>query len=40
MHKMKVPKKVEKYRESPYLVIYSAMQEGIIIYDAKAIVAR
>lgn len=32
--------KVEKYRDSPYLVIYSAIREGIIIYDAKAIVAR
>ena len=31
------PKQVEKYRDSPYLVIYPAIREGIVIYDAEKI---
>lgn len=34
------PEQVEKYRESPYLVINPALREGIVIYDAKKIAAR
>lgn len=29
------PEQVEKYRESPYLVINPAMRDGLVIYDAK-----
>ena len=31
---------VEKYRNSPYVVIGPAMQEGVVIYDAESITAR
>lgn len=33
------PEQVEKYRDSPYLVINPALREGIVIYDAKKIAA-
>jgi predicted nucleotidyltransferase len=28
---------VEQYRDSPYLVIYPATREGVVIYDAEKI---
>lgn len=28
------PEQVEKYRDSPYLVIYPATRDGVVIYDA------
>jgi uncharacterized protein len=28
---------VEKYRDSPYLVIHPATREGVVIYDAETI---
>ena len=31
------PEQVEKYRDSPYLVIYPATREGVVIYDAEKI---
>jgi predicted nucleotidyltransferase len=31
------PKQVEQYRDSPYLVIYPAIREGIVIYDAEKV---
>jgi hypothetical protein len=31
------PEQVEKYRDSPYLVIYPATRDGIVIYDAEKI---
>ena len=30
-------KQVKQYRDSPYLVIYPAIREGIVIYDAEKI---
>ena len=29
------PEQVEKYRDSPYLVIYPATRDGVVIYDAE-----
>jgi predicted nucleotidyltransferase len=29
------PEQVEKYRDSPYLVIYPATRDGVVIYDAN-----
>lgn len=29
------PEQIEKYRDSPYRVIYPATRDGIVIYDAK-----
>ena len=31
---------VEKYRDSPYLVIYPATRDGVVVYDAEKIAAR
>lgn len=33
------PEQVEKYRNSPYLVIYPALKEGKVIYDRKPVTA-
>lgn len=34
------PEQVEKYRDSPYLVINPALQDGVVIYNAGTIAAR
>jgi len=31
------PEQVEQYRDSPYLVIYPATRDGVVIYDAEKI---
>jgi uncharacterized protein len=34
------PEDVEKYKDNPYLVIYPALQEGIVVYEKEAPLAR
>ena len=34
------PEQVERFKDSPCLVIYPALKEGVVIYDAGKITAR
>jgi uncharacterized protein len=34
------PEDVEQYQDNPYLVIYPALREGVVIYEKEAPVAR
>jgi len=34
------PEDIEQYRDNPYLVIYPALREGVVIYEKDAPIAR